>query len=50
MVTFKCVVKDCDNKDVEYHFLGDVKTAMCGGCKATLSSFDLQPDPESTTE
>lgn len=48
MVTFKCVVDDCANKDVEYNFLGNLETAMCGGCKTTLVATDLRDDPEQT--
>jgi hypothetical protein len=46
MVTFKCDSNDCDNKDVEYNFLGNTKIAMCGGCKTILIGNDLRPDPE----
>ncbi len=46
MITFKCTVNDCANKDVEYNFLGELETAMCGGCKATLVGTDSRPDPE----
>ena len=46
MVTFKCVVDDCANKDVVYNFLGNPETAMCGGCKQTLTATDLRNDPE----
>jgi hypothetical protein len=48
MVTFKCTVNDCANKDVEYNFLGNPQTAMCGGCKETLVASDLRDDPEVT--
>jgi hypothetical protein len=50
MVTFKCKVADCANKDVEYNFLGNPKTAMCGGCKQTLDATDFRPDLELVTE
>lgn len=46
MVTFKCEQKDCANKYLEYNFLGNSETAMCGGCKETLIAFDLRDDPE----
>ena len=46
MVTFKCESKGCENKDVEYNFLGNPETAMCGGCKETLTATDLRDDPE----
>jgi hypothetical protein len=46
MVTFKCTVKDCANENVEYNFLGDPETAMCGGCNQTLLATDLRNDPE----
>jgi hypothetical protein len=46
MVTFKCEADGCANKDVEYNFLGNLETAMCGGCKETLTAADLRPDPE----
>jgi hypothetical protein len=46
MITFKCTVDDCDNKDVDYNFIGIPETAMCGGCKATLVGTDVRPDPE----
>jgi hypothetical protein len=46
MVTFKCTDKNCVNKEVEYNFLGNPETAMCGGCKTTLLATDLRPDPE----
>jgi hypothetical protein len=45
MVTFKCEVDGCDNKDVAYNFLGNPETAMCGGCKTELSATDLRDDP-----
>jgi hypothetical protein len=48
MVTFKCNSNNCNNKDVEYNFLGNPETAMCGGCKQTLVAFDLRDDPEPT--
>jgi hypothetical protein len=48
MVTFKCNSNNCDNKDVEYNFLGNPETAMCGGCKETLVASDLRDDPEVT--
>jgi hypothetical protein len=46
MVTFKCVVNDCANKDVEYNFPGNLETAMCGGCKQTLQATNFRDDPE----
>jgi len=46
MVTFKCEADGCANKDVEYNFLGNLETAMCGGCKETLTAANLRPDPE----
>jgi hypothetical protein len=45
MVTFKCTGKDCVNKDVEYNFLGDLKTAQCGGCGSQVKATDKRPDP-----
>jgi hypothetical protein len=45
MVTFTCNEKDCKNKGVDFNFLGEPKTAMCGACKATLEAKDLRPDP-----
>jgi len=48
MVTFKCTVNHCANKDVEYNFLGSPQTAMCGGCKQTLVASDLRDDPQLT--
>jgi hypothetical protein len=45
MVTFTCNEKDCKNKGIDYNFLGEPKTAMCGACKATLEAKDLRPDP-----
>lgn len=45
MVTFKCTVKDCANKDVEYNFFGEPETAECGGCKKELKATDKRPDP-----
>jgi hypothetical protein len=45
MVTFKCTGKDCVNKDVDYNFLGDLKTAQCGGCGSQLKATDKRPDP-----
>ena len=50
MVTFECTNKDCDNKNVAYNFLGNLETAMCGGCKATLVATDSRTDPEEVTE
>ena len=46
MVTFKCEADSCANKDVEYNFLGEPESAMCGGCKQTLIAADLRLDPE----
>jgi len=46
MVTFKCEADGCANKDVVYNFLGNPETAMCGGCKETLTATDERPDPE----
>jgi len=48
MVTFKCVQDNCANKDVEYNFLGNPETAMCGGCKQTLVASDFRNDPKVT--
>jgi hypothetical protein len=45
MVTFICVNAECPNKDVIYNFLGNPETAMCGGCKETLTAADQRPDP-----
>ena len=50
MVTFKCTIAGCNNKDVEYNFLGNPETAQCGGCKSTLVGTDLRPDPEIPSE
>lgn len=46
MVTFLCINEECANKDVVYNFLGNPETAMCGGCKKTLTATDERPDPE----
>jgi hypothetical protein len=46
MVNFKCEAKDCPQKNIEIHFIGNIKEAECGGCRSVLNSFDLQPDPE----
>jgi hypothetical protein len=46
MITFKCSVKSCPNRDVEYNFLGDPNFAECGGCKTNLTGYNPQPDPE----
>ena len=45
MVTFTCIEKDCANEGVDYNFLGEPESAMCGGCKAKLEAKDLRPDP-----
>jgi hypothetical protein len=50
MVTFKCNSDKCANKNVDYNFIGNPETAMCGGCKETLVASDLRDDPELTTE
>jgi len=49
MITFICEVKECRNNSVEYNFLGNPKTAECGGCKATLEGKNHRPDPEMPT-
>jgi hypothetical protein len=46
VITFKCEIDGCINKDIEYNFAGSPETAMCGGCKATLVGTDSRPDPE----
>lgn len=46
MVTFKCEADGCANNGIEYNFLGNPETAMCGGCKETLEAKDLRDDPE----
>jgi len=45
MITFLCKEKNCSQKDIKIHFTGELEKAMCGGCKATLESFDLRDDP-----
>jgi hypothetical protein len=45
MVTFECKNTDCDNSNVAYNFLGNLETAMCGGCKNVLTAKDLRDDP-----
>ena len=50
MITFKCTNNGCANKDVTYNFAGDYETAMCGGCKARLTGYNLRPDPEPIVE
>ena len=46
MVTFTCVNDECDNANIDYNFLGNPETALCGGCKETLTATDERPDPE----
>jgi hypothetical protein len=46
MITFTCNEKDCPNKEVEYHSLGNPETAECGGCKSVLTGTNERPDPE----
>lgn len=46
MVTFICVKDGCANENVVYNFLGNPETAMCGGCKETLTATDERSDPE----
>lgn len=48
MITFKCIVDNCKNKDIEYNFLGNPNTAECGGCGIILIGYDLREDPEIT--
>lgn len=50
MITFKCLKDDCNNKDIEYNFITDHEYAMCGGCKARLTGYDLRPNPEPVAE
>jgi hypothetical protein len=37
ITTFICHANDCPNKDIEYRMVDAKETAMCGGCKATLT-------------
>ena len=46
MVTFKCEIENCTQKDVAIDFMGEIEQAQCGGCGITLVSFDLRNDPE----
>jgi hypothetical protein len=45
MITFKCTKASCENKDIEYFFLGEEETAECGGCHTLLKGKDKRPDP-----
>jgi hypothetical protein len=46
MITFTCNEKDCPNQAIDYNFLGNDKTAECGGCKTMLIGTNERPDPE----
>ena len=46
MIDFTCEANGCDNQNVQYNFLGNPETAICGGCKATLIGTNERPDPE----
>ena len=46
MITFCCDKKDCQNQGIDYNMLGNPKTALCGGCKETLTGTNERPDPE----
>ena len=49
MVTFKCEIENCTQKNIEINFMGDIAQAKCGGCGVTLQSKDLRDDPEVST-
>jgi hypothetical protein len=46
MIDFECNEQSCPNKDVEYCFLGNPVTAICGGCNSLLTGTNERPDPE----
>jgi hypothetical protein len=50
MITFECTDKNCSQGNVKIDFLGNIETAQCGGCNATLFSTDERRDPELPTE
>jgi hypothetical protein len=46
MIDFICNEKNCPNEGIQYNFLGNPKTADCGGCKNVLIGTNERPDPE----
>jgi hypothetical protein len=46
MVTIKCTIYDCANKNIEYNFLGNPNFVECGGCGEKLVGTDYRQDPE----
>jgi hypothetical protein len=50
MISFECKETSCPNANVEYNFLGNPSSVECGGCKALLSGYNEQPDPEISAE
>jgi hypothetical protein len=46
MIDFICNTETCPNKEISYQFLGNSKTAECGGCQAILIGTNERPDPE----
>jgi hypothetical protein len=50
MITFTCNEKDCANEGIDYNMLGNSQTALCGGCKQTLTGTNERPDPELPAE
>jgi hypothetical protein len=49
MVTFTCEKNECENKGIDYNFLGNPKHAQCGGCETVLEAKDERPDPINET-
>lgn len=39
---FTCTQDNCPNKDIEFLFFGEVKTAECGGCHKKLKGTAVQ--------